>query len=272
MPLFRTGAPRGRPYQLLAVSRDIVDVAVGDVLIRRPVVGIPRNAVRRKRHSQAAGRSPTNHASWTCYVYRHLFAAGRPSRVGPYAQGRWPCFLRIAELWQPTFISLPVCDIVGDAQRAYRYGDSAKCCAEKTLFAGPGRGVFYELRVTRSDVVSLSLLPRSGIRRGRPESLFGPPDTDQREVQGGCQNGQRWLASRYALRVSRSVVVSLSLSRRNAASESEKKAVVRGSWFVARKTMPHGPVMYITIYSRRAALWDGPYDAAIRPQKRATSH
>ena len=66
-------------------------------------------------------------------------------------------FLCIAELWQPTFISSPVCDIVGDAQRAYRYGDSAKCCAEKTLFAGPGRGVFYELRVTRSDVVSLSV-------------------------------------------------------------------------------------------------------------------
>ena len=215
MPSFRTGAPRGRPYQLLAVSRDIVDVAVGDVLIRRPVVGIPRNAVRRKRHSQAAGRSPTNHASWTCYVYRHLFAAGRPSRVGPYAQGRWPCFLRIAELWQPTFISLPVCDIVGDAQRAYRYGDSTKCCAEKTLFAGPGRGVFYELRVTRSDVVSLSLLPHSGIRRGRPVK-----------------------ASRYAPRVSRSVVVSLNLSRRNAASESEKKAVARCLWFVARKSSP----------------------------------
>ena len=94
------------------------------------------------------GRSSQNHASWTCYVYHHLFAAGRPSRVAPYAQGRWPCFLRIAELWQPTFISSPVCDIVGDAQRAYRYGNSAKCCAEKTLFAGPGRGVFYELRVT----------------------------------------------------------------------------------------------------------------------------
>ena len=30
--------------------------------------------------------------------------------------------------------------------------------------------------------------------------------------------------------------------------------------------------MYITIYSRRAALWDGPYDAAIRPQKRATNN
>ena len=86
------------------------------------------------------------------------------------------------------------------------------------------------------------------------------------------RRGRPVKASRYALRVSRSVVVSLSLSRRNAASESEKKAVVRGSWFVARKTMPHGPVMYITIYSRRAALWDGPYDAAIRPQKRATNH
>ena len=36
----------------------------------------------------------------------------------------------------------------------------------------------------------------------------------------------------YALRASRSVVVSLSLSRRNAASESAKKAVARGSWLV----------------------------------------
>ena len=45
-------------------------------------------------------------------------------------------------------------------------------------YAGPGRGVFYELRVARSDVVSLSL------------------------------------------------------SRRYAASESAKKAVARGSWFV----------------------------------------
>ena len=51
-------------------------------------------------------------------------------------------------------------------------------------YAGPGRGVFYELRVARSDVVSLSL------------------------------------------------------SRRNAASESAKKAVARGSWFVARKSSP----------------------------------
>ena len=36
----------------------------------------------------------------------------------------------------------------------------------------------------------------------------------------------------YELRVARSDVVSLSLSRRNAASESAKKAVARGSWFV----------------------------------------
>ncbi len=40
-------------------------------------------------------------------------------------------------------------------------------------------------------------------------------------------------ASRYVLRVSRSVVVSLNLSRRNAASESEEKAVVaRDSWLL----------------------------------------
>ena len=32
----------------------------------------------------------------------------------------------------------------------------------------PAGDIFYELRVTRGDVVSLSLLPRSSIRRGRP--------------------------------------------------------------------------------------------------------
>ena len=30
-------------------------------------------------------------------------------------------------------------------------------------YEGPGRGVFHEPRVTRDDVVILSLLPRSGI-------------------------------------------------------------------------------------------------------------
>ena len=44
--------------------------------------------------------------------------------------------------------------------------------------------------------------------------------------------GDAQRASRYALRASRSVVVSLRLSRRYAASESAKKAVARGSWLV----------------------------------------
>ena len=34
------------------------------------------------------------------------------------------------------------------------------------------------------------------VRGGRPESLFGPSGADQRKAQGGCQNGQLWLASR----------------------------------------------------------------------------
>ena len=55
----------------------------------------------------------------------------------------------------------------------------------------------------------------------RSQSAGGPPDRFRR--------GRPVKASRYALRVSRSVVVSLSLSRRNAASESEKKAVARCS-------------------------------------------
>ncbi|WP_270402091.1 hypothetical protein, partial [Megasphaera elsdenii] len=46
------------------------------------------------------------------------------------------------------------------------------------------------------------------------------------------RRGRPVKAARHALRVSRSVVVSLSLPRRNAASESEEKAVVRGSWLV----------------------------------------
>ena len=80
-----------------------------------------------------------------------IVSGGPPYQVGPYEPGRWPYFF----CGLHSFPS-PVCDIVGDAQRA----------------------------------------------------------------------------SRYALRASRSVVVSLRLSRRYAASESAKKAVVRGSWFV----------------------------------------
>ena len=48
-----------------------------------------------------------------------------------------------------------------------------------------------------------------------------------KNAPSGASVGDAQRASRYALRASRSVVVSLSLSRRNAASESEERA--RGS-------------------------------------------
>ena len=83
-------------------------------------------------------------------------------------------------------------------------------------YAGPGRGVFYELRVARSDVVSLSR------------------------------------------------------SRRYAASESAKKAVVRCSCFVARKSSPSFRMGCGQI-SQRAALWDGPYEPQTH-SPRATNH
>ena len=81
-------------------------------------------------------------------------------------------------------------------------------------YAGPGRGVFYELRVARSDVVSLNL------------------------------------------------------SRRYAASESAKKAVARGSWSVARKSSPSFRMGCGQI-SQRAALWDGPYEPRTTNHKKA---
>ena len=49
------------------------------------------------------------------------------------------------------------------------------------------------------------------------------------------------------------------LSRQYAASESAKKAVVRGSWSVARKSAPSFRMGCGQI-SQRAALWDGPYE------------
>ena len=92
------------------------------------------------------------------------------------------------------------------------------------------------------------LLPNRGgpldrFRRGRPVSLFGPSGADQQEAQDGCQNGQLWLG--VPLRESREMLFGENAIRRPQAAVC--------------KTMPHGPVMYITIYSRRAALWDGPY-------------
>ena len=66
----------------------------------------------------------------------------------------------------------------------------------------PVGAFFYEPRVTRGNVVSLRC-------RGVTASVEA--------------------AARYALRAPRSVVVSLSLPRRNAAFDSEEKAVARGS-------------------------------------------
>ena len=76
----------------------------------------------------------------------------------------------------------------------------------------------------------------------------------------------------YKLRVARSDVVSLSLSRRYAASESAKKAVARGSWSVARKSSPSFRMGCGQI-SQRAALWDGPYElrATNYEQQKSTS-
>ena len=147
------------------------------------------------------------------------------------------------------------------------------------------------------------LLPNRGgppdrFRRGHPVSLLGPSGADQQEAQDGCQNGQLWLGvplweSREMLFGENAirgppVAVRKTMPHGPVMYITIKKAVARCSWFVARKTMPHGPVMYITIYSRRAAqgslyrgadrqrrserLKIGPYDAAIRPQKQATSH
>ena len=86
------------------------------------------------------------------------------------------------------------------------------------------------------------LLAASGqqlaVSNGNPTSheplatIFPPLLPNRGGPSDRFRRGRPVKASRYALRASRSVVVSLSLSRRNAASESEKKAVARGSWLV----------------------------------------
>ena len=70
-------------------------------------------------------------------------------------------------------------------------------------------------------------------------------------------------AARYALRGSRSVVVRLSLPRRNAASESEEKAVVRSSWLVARKSSPSFRIGHDQILQRAALAGSAPTLAPI---------
>ena len=69
----------------------------------------------------------------------------------------------------------------------------------------------------------------------------------------GIRRGRPVKAARYALRTPRGVVISLSLPRRNDASESEEKAVVRSSWLVARKSSPSFRIGHDQI-SQRAAL------------------
>ena len=59
-----------------------------------------------------------------------------------------------------------------------------------------------------------------------------------RQVQDGYLDEWQQRAARYALRVSRSVVVSLSLSRRNAASESEENCELRPAACVFQ-LLPH---------------------------------
>ena len=107
MPLFRTGAPRGLPYQLLAVSSQQLASAVLRTMPHGPVMYI---TIYSRRAAQGS-------------LYRGADRQRRSERlnIGPYA--------------------------------------------------GPSRGVFYKLRITRSDVVSLSLSPRSrivGAPRGAP--------------------------------------------------------------------------------------------------------
>ncbi len=64
--------------------------------------------------------------------------------------------------------------------------------------------------------------------------LFSPSGHDRKNGKTDAETDRCRGRARYAPRVSRSVVVSVSLSRRNAASESEEKPwfVVRSSWLV----------------------------------------
>ena len=93
---------------------------------------------------------------------------------------------------------------------------------------------FAYCRIVATDIHFIACMR---YRRGRPVSLFGPSGADQQEAQDGCQNEQLWLG------------VPLWESREMLFGEN----AIRRPPVAVRKTMPHGPVMYITIYSRRAA-------------------
>ena len=58
----------------------------------------------------------------------------------------------------------------------------------------PGRPLRYRIQAMEMSADRKKKYTASGlVRRGRPESLFGPSGDDQRKAQDGCQNGQLWL-------------------------------------------------------------------------------
>ena len=97
------------------------------------------------------------------------------------------------------------------------------------------------------------IVHRLQYRRGRPS----PSSTDHREGQDRFQYEQTRRAARYARRASRSVVVSLSLSRRSRIWVRKKQwLVVSNSWFV--KTC-HYTRMGCNRISQRAASHSCPF-------------
>ena len=55
-----------------------------------------------------------------------------------------------------------------------------------------GRPLRYRIQAMKMNVTKKNTAIGL-VRRGRPESLFGPSGADQRKAQDGCQNGQPWL-------------------------------------------------------------------------------
>ena len=58
-----------------------------------------------------------------------------------------------------------------------------------------GRPLRYRIQAMKMNVTKKNTAIGL-VRRGRPESLFGPSGADQRKAQDGCQNGQPWLMVR----------------------------------------------------------------------------
>ena len=77
IPLFRTGAPRGRPYQLLAVSgQPLAAVVLRAIILNRLWSNITAGRPRLLLYYRGADRQRRSERL----------------NIGPYAQGRWPFF------------------------------------------------------------------------------------------------------------------------------------------------------------------------------------